>query len=342
MAAAATVRPVRVLQPFSEILPTTNPYIAMLHRALEQTDGVEPLTFSYGRALRGGYDVVHMHWPETRLGGRTPVRRAARLALAYLYLCRVRLTRTPIVRTVHNLELPGGLSRLDYRYLRLVERWTTLHVLINETTPPTGRPAVTILHGHYRDWFAPYAPEQPVVGRLGYAGLVRRYKNVVGLVTAFRAARERDPSLTLLVAGKPSGDDLETEIRRAAGAGVEFDFRFLDDADLVKVVTSSELVVLPYRHMHNSGTVLLALSLDRPVLVPENDTNRALDEEVGPGWVLSFSGELDGAQLLDAVALSRKSRSARPDLSRREWADAGRAHRDAYLHAIALRASRGV
>lgn len=340
MEASPNARPIRVLQPFGAILPTTNPYIAMLHRALEQTPGVEPLTFSYGRALRGGYDVAHMHWPETRLGGRTASRRAVRLLLAYLYILRLRVFRTPIVRTVHNLELPSGLSRLDYGFLRLVERWTTLHILLNETTPPTGRPSVTILHGHYRDWFSSYPPQEPTVGRLGYAGLVRRYKNVVGLVTAFGEARKRDPSLTLLVAGKPSGDGLEAEIRAAAGDGVEFDFRFLGDPDLVRVVTSSELVVLPYRHMHNSGTVLLALSLDRPVLVPANAANEALSDEVGAGWVLGFTGELDGPQLLDAVKDARAPRSDRPDLSRREWADAGRAHLDAYRHAIALRASR--
>ena len=41
-------------------------------------------------------------------------------------------------------------------------------------------------------------------------------------------------------------------------------------------------MVLPYRQMHNSGAVLAALSLDRPVLVPATD-QRGLGAEVGPG-----------------------------------------------------------
>ncbi|MBM4515638.1 hypothetical protein GS432_01345 [Rhodococcus hoagii] len=49
---------------------------------------------------------------------------------------------------------------------------------------------------------------------------------------------------------------------------------FAPDADLVREISMSEMVVLPYRFMHNSGAVLLALSLDRPVLVPDNEVNR--------------------------------------------------------------------
>ncbi len=60
---------------------------------------------------------------------------------------------------------------------------------------------------------------------------------------------------------------------------------FAPDADLVREISMSEMVVLPYRFMHNSGAVLLALSLDRPVLVPDNEVNRLLEIEVGSDWV---------------------------------------------------------
>lgn len=332
-------KPIRVLQPFGEIRATTNPYIAMLHRALQRTPGVESLLFSYRRALIGGYDVVHMHWPETRLGGRSPLRRAVRLLFAFLFILRVRISGIPVVRTLHNLERPSGLGRLDYAWLRLVDRCTTLHIVLNPATPPTGLPTVTILHGHYRDWFARIPVGAPVTGRLVFAGLVRGYKNVAGLVTAFREARSEDASLTLLVAGSPSGADLEDEIRRAA-AGDEattLDFRFLDDADLARVITSGELVVLPYRHMHNSGAVLLSLSLNRPVLVPDNEANRILADEVGPGWLHTFTDVLTGDDIRRALGCARTPRAPRPDLSRREWDDAGRAHRDAYNEALRLR-----
>lgn len=81
--------------------------------------------------------------------------------------------------------------------------------------------------------------------------------------------------------------------------------------------------------------MLLALSLNRPVLVPRNEANEALAEEVGPGWVYMYDGELDGDVLLGALWQVRNvPRTQMPDFSRREWADAGDRHYRAYLAAI--------
>ena len=98
-----------------------------------------------------------------------------------------------------------------------------------------------------------------------------------------------------------------------------------------QLATESQLVVLPYREMHNSGSVLAGLSLDRPVLVPDNDVNRALSLEVGPDWVLTYAGELDGAVLKEALDQPRPTGS--PDLSARGWDRVSKDHVEAYRQA---------
>jgi hypothetical protein len=119
-------------------------------------------------------------------------------------------------------------------------------------------------------------------------------------------------------------------------------FSFLSDAELVSEVTQGELVVLPYPEMHNSGAALAALSLGRPILVPDNEVNRLLADEVGPGWVCSYTGELTGQHITDALADVRTSAStAMPDMSARRWADAGRLHARAYHRAVGLRRGMG-
>jgi glycosyltransferase involved in cell wall biosynthesis len=170
-------------------------------------------------------------------------------------------------------------------------------------------------------------------------GLVRRYKGVEDLVAAFIALD--DPSLSLRVAGKPSSSELVDALTATAGGDerVTFDPRFLDDAELVHAISSSELIVLPYRHMHNSGTVLAALSLDRPVLVPDNEVNRALSEEVGAGWVHMFDGTLTPEALRTALDAARK-RAGRPNLSAREWPVSTDKHVAAFERAVHL-ARRG-
>jgi glycosyltransferase involved in cell wall biosynthesis len=323
-------RPLRVLESFRSPRPTTNPYITQLHEALRARPDLRVRTFTHTRGLWGRYDLVHLHWPELFVGGHTVAGRTARRLLTVALVTRWRLTGVPIVRTVHNLERPDGLSRLDGRLLDDIDRCTLLDIRLNHhTTARPGVPATTILHGDYRRWFAQTAhaaAAQPVAGRIAYVGLVRRYKGVEGLVRAFR--HMNDATATLHIAGRPSSDDLRDLLERAAkdDPRITVDPRYLDESELVEAVTSAQLVVLPYRHMHNSGTVLAALSLGRPVLVPDTAVNRALAAEVGEAWVLTFSGELSAGRLRTALTSTATLPTQPPDLSARQWESAAAAH----------------
>jgi glycosyltransferase involved in cell wall biosynthesis len=306
----------------------------MLTAALRRMPGLEVVSFSHRAALLGRYDVVHLHWPETivGLGGRRFVGRLARSVLATLFLVRLSLLRTAVVRTVHNVEPPADADPLQRALLRWFDRLTTHRIRLNDRTECPG-PATTIPHGHYRDWYTgPRARAVP--GRLQYVGLVRRYKGVEGLVEVFRSVT--DGSFTLGVAGAASTPELAATITALADGDprVTLRFDFLSDDELVAAVTGAELVVLPYRFMHNSGTVLAALSLDRPVLVPDTPVNADLAVEVGPGWIHTFSGDLTGEALEAALTAAREPRSAAPDLGAREWADAGHAHLAIYRQAL--------
>ncbi|MGY1750493.1 glycosyltransferase [Modestobacter sp. SYSU DS0511] len=332
-------RPVVVLQSFPDPRPTTNPYIVMLGRALATTPGLSLQTFTWRRFLLGRFDVFHAHWPEILVSGRSRPKALVRQALFLIGLLRLRATRRPLVRTVHNLELPTGISHRERALLRLAERWTSLRVRINPTTElPAGQAAHTVLHGHYVDWFAGAPRPAAEPGRLAYVGLIRRYKGVERLLAAFAETRTAAPDLRLHVSGRPSGPELATELRELAGADdrVVLRLAFLSDEELVEEVSRAELVVLPYREMHNSGSVLTALSLGRPVLVPDNEANRALADEVGPGWVHRYSGEVTGADLVTAVHAARDRDPAGPDLSHRDWRTAGAEHLAAYRRALSL------
>lgn len=325
---------VRVLTSNREPRSTTNPYITMLTVALRRTPGLEVVTFSYPAALFGRYSVVHLHWPETivGLGGRRLAGRLVRSALAALVLVRLTLARTAVVRTVHNVEPPADADRVQRVLLRWFDRLTTHRIVLNDRTECPG-PATTIPHGHYRDWYT--GPRSATVpGRLQYVGLVRRYKGVEGLVEAFRSVA--DDSLTLDVAGAASSPELAATVTALADDDPRVSLRlhFLSDDELVAAVTAAELVVLPYRFMHNSGTVLAALSLDRPVLVPDTPVNADLAAEVGPGWIHTFTGDLTAGALETALSAARAPRAASPDLGARDWHRAGQAHLDVYRAAL--------
>jgi beta-1,4-mannosyltransferase len=194
---------------------------------------------------------------------------------------------------------------------------------------------VLIPHGDYRSIFGAHERETSIPGRVLYFGMMKPYKGIESLLASFHALEDTGASLRLV--GSPSNagvvrqiSDLERQDQRVSAR-----FAFVPDADLVREVTSAGLVVLPYRELHSSGAALVALSLDRPILVPDTATTRALREEAGPEWVRIFSGSLDAEQLADAVVWAASPRETeRPNLTARTWEVVRDAHRKAYRRAV--------
>lgn len=324
-----------VLESFREPRSTTNPYVVQLARSLRALTGVSVLTFRWTTALFGRYDVVHLHWPEILTTGTTPTRAVVNQVRFTLLIARWWLTRTPVVRTVHNLRPHEGASGPARWLLQAVDRLTTVRIHLNEHTPAGPVPHVVIPHGHYVDWYAPHPVGDALAERVVTIGIVRAYKQVPHLIEVFRSSAPADGTLHVVGAvPDPALADL-VEAAAADDPRVELDLRHVDDARFVAEVTAAELVALPYDGLHNSGLVLAALSLGRPVLVPDTTTTRALSAEVGHGWVRMFPAPLDAATLRDAMSVRIPDRL--PDLSARGWAGAAVAHRAAFDLAVARR-----
>ncbi|WP_349899813.1 glycosyltransferase [Parafrigoribacterium soli] len=331
--------PLTVLQSFPAPRPTSvNPYTHLLARHLGELPGMTVKHFDWRTALFDRYDVFHVHWPEILVDGNGALKRVVRQLLTVALLVRLRAKGIPIVRTMHNLGLPGGLSPVQRAILRWFDRQTALFIRLTADTPiPDGRPLATIAHGHYRDWFAERTRMVATRGQLGYVGRIRGYKGVDSLLNAFRQTEPRLTGLTLRIAGYPSTAELAESVRELAArdARVRLDLGFISDDQLVEIVTGSELVVLPYRFMHNSAAAITALSLDRPVLVPDNATNRMLAGEVGDGWVFTFQGSLSGEDIVRTLERVRATPASEPPrLGARDWSSSAEAHVSAYRTAL--------
>jgi glycosyltransferase involved in cell wall biosynthesis len=328
---------VRVLASFPEPRPTTNPYITQLADALDRVPGITLLRFSWRSAFLNSYDLVHVHWPEVLVEPRAPVTTGGRRLLFAILLLRWRLQGIPVVRTLHNRAPHERLGTVQRLLLRQLDALTVRRIALN-ATDVNGPDTALIPHGHYRDVFAAVSIPTSVPGRVVFAGLIRRYKNIPGLIAAFRAIDGTTASLR--IAGSVADERLAEEIRAAAACDerISAELRFLSSEELAREVGEAQLVVLPYGEMHNSGAALLALSLGRPVLVPDNDVNRALAEEVGASWVRRYSGELDSGDIENALDATRAlAAAAKPDLSRRSWTNVGEEHLRVYLAATRAR-----
>lgn len=299
---------------------------------------VEPLTFTWVRALTARYDVLHVQWPEYLLRHRTKVGSAVKRVLFVALMARARVRRTPIVRTVHNLAPHESAGAAERRLGAWLGRRTDLWIrMTSRTELPEGAAARTIPHGSYVGRYPPGA-RAPLPGRILLFGLIRRYKGIEPLLAAF-AGVPPGSGLTLRVVGEPLDPDAADAVRRAASGDprVTTALERVRDDVLAAEVRAAELVVLPYRRMHNSGALLAALSLGTPVLVPDNAVNADLASEVGPGWVRRFSGDVSADDLLAAVADVRTTARAPARLDARDWSVVGPAHVAAYRDVLAGR-----
>jgi glycosyltransferase involved in cell wall biosynthesis len=278
--------------------------------------------------------------------------------LGLVWIARRRGTR--IVWTVHNLESH------DRRFPR-VERWfwrgfvrqvdgviSLSHA--GQQAALRRYPALrraehfVIPHGHYRSAYPNDVTRPEARARLGIApaarvaafvGQLRAYKNVPELIAAARASADAD--LVALVCGKPASDALRDDLRVRAGDDPRVQLRLepIAKADMQLILNAADLVVLPYRDVLNSGAALLALSFDRPVLVPNAGALSELRQLVGADWVRTYDGALSAPELEDALTWSRVPRAAaRAPLGALEWSSLARETAAAYERVVAHRRDR--
>jgi Glycosyltransferase len=306
-----------------------NPYNFLLYSAIRSA-GVEVCEYSTGALLMSHWDVLHVHWPESLL--ETKSYAAARWSeKKYIFVLDfVRRRGTKLVWTVHDLK-PHDLvfPELENRFWTAVlDRLDGLTALTHaglqlalQRFPALGRlPAFVVPHGHYRDQYPRRVTRQNARDRLGvpegipiitYFGQIRPYKNVPRLIECVRAF---DDDVRLFVCGRLSKRvDMESALRAAAAGDerVHLMLQFIPDDEVQVYLAAADLLVFPYKDILNSGSALLALSFDRPVLVPNRGAMQELQQAVGPDWVRTYDGDLNEETLRDALVWARTTQ--RPD-----------------------------
>jgi beta-1,4-mannosyltransferase len=306
------------LKVLHSVSPTseTNPYVVQLIQGLRGTS--VPVFFSYRAALFGRYDVAHLQWAEFLIRGKG-IAGIAKPLLFSLFLLRLVLTKKPVFQTIHNLAPHEKGSLVEATLLAGLSKITTHWIAINSATPCRAPKTTLIPHGHYRDWYKEIPEMVSVPKRALLFGQIRPYKGLASLVGAFTGMP--DSTAQLRIAGKPTNRDCVGQLEAATEADVRITtvLRFLSDRELANEIHSASLIVLPYRELHNSGALLLALSLNRPVLAPRTPSTISMLDEVGGEWIRLYEGELTPAEMENALQWAAAARLSTPNLSARDW-----------------------
>jgi beta-1,4-mannosyltransferase len=320
----------------------SNPYCELLYRNMEQfgasTQGFTPL-----RAIFGEYEIFHLHWPEYYLAQSAAKAFIGTVGLLFSIMW-MRLRGTRIIWTAHNLHshkllYPGAERWFWNRLMPMLDGFialTEFSVLQVRAEFPMLRsiPAFVVPHGDYRGSYPKTVSGAEARRKLGistdqsvalFFGGIFAYKNVPHLIDTFLRADLRDA--VLLVAGAPSSAQEGHELTELAkyDSRIQLHLRRIPDDEVQNFFAAADLAVLPFREILNSGSAVLALSFDRPVLVPALGSMPELRTRVGGDWVRTYPGELNVPELAAAMAWARNSqRPANPDLSDFDWSNIAR------------------
>jgi glycosyltransferase involved in cell wall biosynthesis len=217
-------------------------------------------------------DIVHLHCTN-------------QIALAYLIL--LRLTGLPVVTTAHvvtaheRTRVQDAVSRRIHRLSPLIVAHSEFDRkrLIDEFAVEPER-AIVIPHGEYGFFERVAGPADRRSARrdLGldpddetalFFGYIREYKGLDVLLEAWPAVVRARPNARLVVAGDPVRLDpgRRDELQAAATrAGAIHRFAYVPFSDVPRYFAAADVLVLPYRHVSQSGVLYLALSLGLPVV----------------------------------------------------------------------------
>lgn len=225
-----------------------------------------------GLARRIGPDVVHLHCTNQS-------------ALAYLIL--LRLTGIPVAVTAH-VVTAHERSRIQDAVHRRIHRLSPLIIahsefdrqrLIEEFAIDP-RKVTVIPHGEYGFFARDAAPVEPDAARrrLGldgrdevalFFGYIREYKGLDVLLDAWPAVAKARPAARLVIAGDPVRLDparRDALLAAATRVGAIHRFGYVPFSEVSTYIAAADVLVLPYRHVSQSGVLFLALAEDLPVV----------------------------------------------------------------------------
>lgn len=285
-------------------LEKSNPYGGLLGAAMERLGiGFEAgfahhLERSFLESNR--IDVLHQNWPShlyTDPDPRVAMARAAHLVNGLAY---ARSRGSKVVWTMHNLyphssDLPD-LDRLVRLALTSLADSVIVHCEYGRRQLASHfhrtERVFTIPHGNFMDAYPGTVTRQEARARLGideksfvylFFGTVRSNKGPEALLDAF--SKLPGPDCTLLFAARIASDYGARIVNAAEKADPRIRVirsSFFANEEFPLYYSAADIAVLPFTEIMTSGSVITALSLGCPVLVPAiGCLPEVVDERVG-------------------------------------------------------------
>jgi glycosyltransferase involved in cell wall biosynthesis len=280
-----------------------NPYFNLLYNALRKKgirviEGDRPILFPLTRNVitNKDSDILHLDWIYgfymtdglTDLKPIDDLLTCVRAVFFLLDMLIISLLPTAVVWTVHNKH---HHERKYPRVERVVNELAFLvvdgisvkcenarRVLKNEYLTAKSEKMYVAPDGNYISAYQNEVSTNDARTELGigddkfvflFFGLIREYKGVPELISAFQDVVK--PDMELWIVGNPTSNEYQSELEMSLQStpNTYTRFGFIESENVQHYMNAADVLVLPYRSILNSGSVHLGLSFGMPIITPQ-------------------------------------------------------------------------
>ncbi len=235
--------------------------------------------------------VLHLHWLTPYIKGETYLTKLIYSLKLIIDLWLTRLAGIKLIWTIHNhlshntqfpkleLWLRKSITKLADEII--VHNYSSVEYLqqAGQITSQINSKLTVIPHGHYQDIYPPAIPQKEARRKLNLApdgylylnlGMIRPYKGIENLLQVWQSNQVAFQSHTLLIAGKPINESYKTKIITLSSKAHQVIFQpyFIPSGQMHLYFSAADVVVLPFTNILTSGSLILAMSYQKPIIAP--------------------------------------------------------------------------
>jgi glycosyltransferase involved in cell wall biosynthesis len=232
--------------------------------------------------------IIHLHWTHVYFLANTMPVCLYKAASFFLFIIRAKRAGAKLVWTVHNLgeheKLHPDFELYCHRRLashcdRLIVHSEYAKKAVTSQYRLTGEVAkvCVVPHGNYIDVYPNAVSGEQARRQLGlsdnakvflFLGQIRSYKGIPQLLEAF--VKINDPAAVLIIAGRPNTQEVQEQLIALVGGknNIRTFFEYIPKDQIQIYVNAADAVVLPFQEIFTSGSLLLAMSFGKAVILP--------------------------------------------------------------------------
>lgn len=258
---------------------------------LIKCDNVFYLKHSWFNTYNLKFDVFHMHWPETYLNIKNPLKRYVMSFVVILYLLFLNICRKKVIWTVHNLAPHENYNKyISFLFYKIVAKLSSNLIFMTKYS----KEKFFLKYGEFDNFEIishPLYPHPKVTnnGQINcqykgflFFGLIRPYKNVEKLIELFNTLGD---GFKLNIVGNIDDNYKKIIIDRVKNKNINLVFGRYSEDELQRYLNSCDGVILPYKEITNSGVLFRIFSSETKILLPDIEYTREILSNINYNYI---------------------------------------------------------